>query len=118
MNASATISRGEVWWADLPDPTGAGPGYRRPVLVVQADAFNRSAIATVIIVVLTSDLRLGSAPGNVVIARGTAGLPKTSVVNVTQIATVDKAALFEEIGQVDDALLATIATGLRRSFTL
>ena len=90
----------------------------RPAIVISADAFNRSTIATVVIVVLTSTLRLGSAPGNVVLAKGTAGLPKTSVVNVTQIATVDKAALSEEIGQLDPALMSTISAGLRRSVTL
>ena len=112
------IRRGSVWWVDLGEPSGSEPGLIRPAIVISADAFNRSAIATVVIVVLTSNLRLGSAPGNVVLAKGTAGLPKTSVVNVTQIATVDKTALFEEIGRVGDSFMDTISTGLRRSLTL
>ena len=107
-----------MWWVDLGEPIGSQPGLVRPAVVISADTYNRSAISTVVVVVLTSNLRLGRAPGNVVLAKGTAGIPKTSVVNVTQIATVDKAVLLEEIGQLDVAVLDTIATGLRRSLEL
>ncbi len=75
--------RGEVWWADLDEPTGSEPGYRRPILIVQADAFNRSRLQTTIAVVLTSNLRLIDAPGNVLVPKRNSGLPKDSVANVS-----------------------------------
>lgn len=112
------ILRGSIWWVDLGEPSGSEPGLVRPVVVISADVYNRSAIATVVVVVLTSNLRLGRAPGNVVLARGNAGLPKSSVVNVTQIATVDKGLLLEEIGRLDDDVMDTISNGLRRALTL
>ena len=84
------IARGEVWWADLPDPIASSPGGAHPVLVVQATAFNRSRIATVIVAVITSNLRLAEAPGNVLLGPKEAGLKKPSVVNVSQIVTADK----------------------------
>ena len=111
--ASATISRGEVWWADLPDPTGAGPGYRRPVLVVQADAFNRSRIATAIVVVLTSNLRRLDAPGNVLVSARASGLPRDSVANVSQVLTIDRALLTERAGRLVPKVLDQVAEGLR-----
>ncbi|MGL5005738.1 MAG: type II toxin-antitoxin system PemK/MazF family toxin [Casimicrobium sp.] len=77
------MKRGEVWWADLPEPTGSGPGLRRPVLVVQANAFNESRIATVIVAVITSNLFLDNAPGHVRLGKYESGLPKPSVVNVS-----------------------------------
>ena len=112
------IARGSVWWADLGDPIGSAPGFVRPVLVVSADSFNASRIATVIVVVLTSNLRLGAAPGNVTLPKGTAGLPKTSIVNVTQVATIDKSSLIELVGLVGDVLMETISQGLRLSMSL
>jgi mRNA interferase MazF len=84
------ILRGEVWWADLPEPRGSEPGYRRPVLVVQADSFNRSRIHTVIIAVLTTNIELAEAPGNVLLPAGSSGLSRDSVVNVSQILTLDR----------------------------
>jgi len=107
------IARGEVWWADLGEPRGAGPGFRRPVLVVQADAFNRSRIETVIAVVLTSSLRLVEAPGNVLLRSKEAGLPRDSVANVSQVVTLDKATLVERAGKVESRLMARVDDGLR-----
>ncbi len=89
------IQRGEIWWASLPEPTGSEPGYRRPVLVVQSDDFNRSRIATVIALVITSNTKLGQAPGNVYLPQKLTGLPRDSVANVPQIITVDKSLLTE-----------------------
>ena len=107
------MQRGSVWWADLPDPVGAAPGYRRPVLLIQADAFTNSRLATVVAVVITSNLRLGAAPGNVLLAAGESGLPKDSVVNVSQIVTLDKQTLDESIGQVSAQTLMLIERGIR-----
>lgn len=107
------IQRGEIWWADLPEPTGAEPGFRRPVLVIQADGFNRSRIATVIILVVTSNLRLAEAPGNVLLPRKITGLDKDSVANVSQIVTVDKGFLSEKVGSIPAFQLREIENGLR-----
>ena len=84
------IFQGEVWWADLPPPTGSGPGFRRPVVVVQADALNRSRLATVVCVPLTSNVKWADAPGNVLLRARTTGLPKDSVANVSQVVALDR----------------------------
>jgi mRNA interferase MazF len=102
-----------VWWADLGEPTGSEPGCRRPVLIVQDDAFNRSRLRTVIAVVLTSNLRLIEAPGNVLIPSKTAGLPKDSVANVSQVITVDRDVLTEPVGRIRGQRLKDIDNGLR-----
>jgi len=107
------MQRGSVWWADLPDPVGVAPGYRRPVLLIQADAFTNSRLATVVAVVITSNLRLAAAPGNVLLPAGESGLPKDSVVNVSQIVTLDKQTLDESIGQVSAQTLMLIERGIR-----
>ena len=107
------MQRGEIWWADLPEPAGATPGYRRPVLLVQADAFTQSRIATVIAVIITSNLRIAAAPGNVLLPAAESGLPKDSVINVSQIVTLDKQALDERIGHVAATTLADVAEGMR-----
>ena len=107
------IERGEVWWADLGAPDGSEPGYRRPLLVVQNDAFNRSRIRTVIAVVLTSNMRLLDAPGNVLVRAKTAGLPKDSVANVSQLITIDRDFLAERVGRVPSDVLKDIDSGLR-----
>lgn len=107
------MQRGSIWWADLPDPVGAAPGYRRPVLLIQADAFTNSRLATVVAVVITSNLRLAAAPGNVLLPAGESGLPKDSVVNVSQIVTLDKQTLDESIGQVSAQTLMVIERGIR-----
>lgn len=105
--------RGELWWANLPDPVGSEPGYRRPVLVVQDDAFTQSRINTVIVVMISSNIQLAEAPGNVGLPRGVSGLPKDSVINVSQILTVDKTFLVERIGSIPDSLQEEVDAGLR-----
>ena len=99
------VERGQIWWADLGEPTGSEPGFRRPVLVVQNDAFNRSRLRTVLAVVLTSNLRLVQAPGNVLIPAKSAGLPRDSVANVSQVITVDRDFLTEPAGRIRGQLL-------------
>ena len=94
------VAQGDVFWADLPEPTGSGPGLRRPVLIVQGNAFNRSRIATVVAVPLTSNLRLANAPGNVSLRARATGLPKDSVANVSRIVTIDRGLLTERTGHV------------------
>ena len=89
------MRRGEIWWARLPTPRGSEPGYRRPVIVLQSDAFNRSKIRTVVAAVITSNIELANAPGNVSLTRKQSGLPRNSVVNVSQIVTIDKSYLAE-----------------------
>jgi mRNA interferase MazF len=112
------IERGQVWWAELAPPKGSEPGYRRPVLVVQDDAFNRSRIRTVIAVALSSNLRLVDAPGNVLIPAKSSGLPKDSVANVSQIITVDKDFLTEPAGRLRGEMLKNVESGLRLVLSL
>ena len=107
------IQRGEIWWASLPEPIGSEPGYRRPILVVQSDDFNRSRIATVIAVVITSNTRLAQAPGNVFLPQRLTGLSKDSVANVSQIVTIDKDFLTEQISILPANLFEQIEKGLR-----
>lgn len=107
------MRRGELWWASLPVPTGSGPGYRRPVLVVQADDFTASAIRTVIVVALTANLRLAAAPGNVLCRRRDTRLPRDSVANVSQVLTIDKKLLTAKIGSVPSRMLKRVEVGLR-----
>jgi len=107
------IERGEVWWVDLGEPDGSEPGYRRPVIIVQSDAFNRSRVRTVIAVVLTSNLRLLDAPGNVLISAKTSGLPRDSVANVSQLITLDRDFLVERAGRLRGQLMKDLETGLR-----
>ena len=106
------ISQGEIWWADLPEPGGSGPGYRRPVLVVQADAFNRSAIGTVVCVALTSSLKWAESPGNVRLRARDTGLTRDSVANVTQLVTLDKRFLTDRVGKIDARRLELVLSGL------
>jgi mRNA interferase MazF len=106
------ISQGEVWWADLPEPSGSAPGLRRPVVVVQGEAFNRSRIATVVCVPLTSNLRWAEAPGNVLLTSPVSGLPKDSVANVTQLVTLDKATLTDQVGMLPHAKLELVLFGI------
>ena len=107
------VERGQVWWAELGEPSGSGPGFRRPLLIVQDDAFNRSRLRTVIAVVLTSNLRLVDAPGNVLIPAKAAGLPKDSIANVSQVITVDRDFLTEPVGRLRGPLLKMVESGLR-----
>jgi mRNA interferase MazF len=106
------ISQGEVWWADIPQPTGSEPGFRRPVVVIQGDALNRSRIATVVCVPLTSNLKWADAPGNVLLAARSTSLPKDSVANVSQIVALDKALLTERVGKLSMARVELLLAGI------
>ena len=106
------ISQGEVWWADLPAPVGSAPGFRRPVVVVQGDALNRSRISTVVCVPLTSNLRWADAPGNVLLSARLTGLPKDSVANVSQVLTLDRDLLTERVGKLPRAKVELLLTGI------
>jgi len=112
------IQRGEIWWADLAEPQGSEPGFRRPLLIVQAEAFNRSRIATTIAVALTSNLALVDAPGNVLLPKRASGLPKDSIANVSQVVTVDRDVLTERTGKLSAELMAAVNTGLRLVLSL
>lgn len=106
------ISQGEVWWADLDAPAGSGPGFRRPVVVVQSDALNRSRISTVVCVPLTSNLKWSLAPGNLRLSARVAGLQKDSVANVSQIIAVDKKFLTVSVGKLPRAKLELLLSGI------
>jgi mRNA interferase MazF len=106
------IAQCEVWWADLAEPIGSAPGYRRPVVVVQSDAFNRSQIATVVCVVLTSNLRWSVAPGNVVLGAKHTGLDRDSVVNVSRLVTLDKRQLIDRVGKVPKKQMESVFSGI------
>jgi mRNA interferase MazF len=107
------MKRGELWWATLPDPIGSSPGFRRPLVVVQSNDFNESAIRTVICAVVSSNLRLAGAPGNVHVRARASGLGRDSVVNVSQLITVDKRLLSERIGRLAPELLRDVDAGIR-----
>ena len=107
------IARGDLWWADLPDPVASDPGGTRPVLVVQANAFNRSRIATILVVVITTNERLGTLPGNVPIPPRGTGLKGPSVANVSQVLTADRTFLRQRIGRVSPETMARVDSGLR-----
>jgi len=107
-----TVSQGEVWWADLGEPRGSKPGFRRPVLVIQGDALNRSRIATAVCVALTSNVKWASAPGNVLLSESATGLPKESVANVSQIVTLDKSELTSRVGKLPTAKLELVLSGV------
>ena len=106
------IRQAEIWWADLPEPTGSEPGYRRPVLIVQGDGLNFSQIATVVCVPLTGNLRWAEAPGNVLLRARSTGLPKDSVANVSQVVTIDRGQLIELAGRISKAQLEDVLAGL------
>lgn len=107
------MRRGEVWWADLRSPRGSEPGYRRPVVVIQIDALNKSRISSVIVAIVTRTTALGSAPGNVALDAGVANLAHPSVVNVTQLVTLDREFLSSRIGTLPPVALAKLEAGLR-----
>lgn len=107
------LQRGQIWWAELPEPRRSEPGFRRPVLVVQTDSFNRSRIQTVIVAVITSNLDLAAAPGNVLVPALASGLPRDSVVNVSQVLTLDREYLTQPAGALPARLQASVDTGLR-----
>jgi len=112
------IGRGEIWWVNLPEPIGSSPGFRRPVLVVQSDSFNQSKILTVVVAVITKNLELAKAPGNVSITARTSRLPVDSVVNVSQVITIDKSLLTEFVSTVPNKKMEKIEEGLRLVLSL
>ena len=106
------MEQGEIWWASLPEPAGSEPGYRRPVVIVQGDAFNRSRIRTIVCVAVTSNLALADAPGNVLMPKDATGLPRDSVANVSQVITLDRNFLTERAGRLPVDLLEEILDGI------
>jgi mRNA interferase MazF len=112
------MRRGEVWWASLPQPSGSGPGFRRPVLVVQADEFNASSIQTILVAVITSNRALAPAPGNVLLERKHSHLKKSSVVNISQIVTIDKRVLTERVASLPRRVMAAVDGGLKLALNL
>lgn len=112
------MRRGELWWASLQEPAGSGAGFRRPLLVVQSDEFNASAIRTTVCAVVTSNLRLAEAPGNVRLGRRAGGLRRDSVVNVSQLITVDKGVLTSRIGRIPPDALRDVDAGVRLVLSL
>jgi mRNA interferase MazF len=110
---SAIIHQGDIYWISLPKPTGSAPGFRRPGLVIQNNLFNRSRLNTVVICLITSNLKRGGSPGNVELAQGEANLPQASVVNVTQLYTVDRSQLTERIGTLSRSRLLDVIRGIQ-----
>ena len=107
------MKRGEIWWASLPPPAGSGPGFRRPVIVVQSNPFNESRIATVVIAAITSNLALAEAPGNVRIGKSESGLSKPSIVNVSQVLTIGRSYLAERVRMLPAQTMSRVDSGLR-----
>jgi len=112
------MRRGEIWWASLPEPAGSAPGNRRPLLIVSANSFNESRISTVVAVVITSNLRLADAPGNVRLRIKGTGLSVPSVANISQVVTVDKSFLTKRVGKLAPRLLAEVEDGMRLVLSL
>jgi mRNA interferase MazF len=112
------IRRGDIWWASLPTPRGSEPGFRRPVLVVQADSFNQSRIQTVLAVAITSNVKLAQAPGNVLLGPKISGLSKPSVANVSQVITLDKSFLEKKVRRIAKPALTLVDDGLRLVLSL
>jgi mRNA interferase MazF len=107
------VQRGEVWWAELPEPAGSEPGFGRPVVIIQADPLNRSRVGTVVVAAITSNLRLSAFPGNVYVSPRDTGLDRPSVVNASQLATLDRSRLIRHVGNVASAKMREIDHGLR-----
>jgi mRNA interferase MazF len=112
------MRRGQLWWGELGEAHGSAPAGRRPLVIVSDDTFNRSRIATVTVVPVTTNLRWAKAPGNVFLPRGAGGLREDSVANVTQVATVDRTDLGELAGKLDAVLIQQVDAGLRRALGL
>jgi mRNA interferase MazF len=106
------IAQGDICWADLPPPVGSGPGFRRPVLVIQGDAFNRSRLATAVCVPLTSNLKWAEAPGNVLLEARSTGLSQDSVASVSQVVALDRAVLVERAGRASNRQVGLVLAGL------
>jgi mRNA interferase MazF len=107
------MKRGEVWWASLPDPVGSAPGFRRPVLIIQSNAFNDSRIATVVVAALTTNLARANAPGNIALTKSDSGLSKASVVNISQLLTADRVELTERVRTLPALAMRQVDDGLR-----
>lgn len=107
------VNRGEIWWASLPQPVGSAPGYQRPILIIQANEFNRSNINTLVAVAISSNPRLAAAPGNILLSNKNSKLPRESVINVSQIITIDKSFLSEKVHTLAGAIMEQIDEGLR-----
>jgi len=107
------MNRGDIWWASLEEPSGSSPGFRRPILIIQSDSFNQSKINTVIGLVITSNLRLADAPGNIFLSSKESGLPKDSVINISQIITVDKQFLTKFVKKLGPALVNEIESSVK-----
>ena len=107
------MKRGEIWWASLQEPRGSEPGYRRPVVIISSDAFNQSRIRTAIVAVMTSNVRLAQAPGNVSVAKKGSGLAQHSVISVSQLLTLDKSFLTEKCGKLSAKQLNALNEGLK-----
>lgn len=112
------MKRGEIWWATLPPPRASEPGYRRPVLIVQSNAFNQSATGTVVAAAITSNLRLADAPGNVMLRRRESRLAKDSVINISQLVTLSKDFLADRVGAIPSARVREVEDGLRLVLSL
>ena len=112
------MNRKEIWWASLPDAMGSAPGYRRPVLIIQSDAFNASNIPTVVVLAITSNLALANAPGNVFVSSEESSLPRDSVINVSQIITLDKAFLSDYVSTLSGKFMRQIEEGIRLVLSL
>ena len=112
------MNRGEIWWTDFGQPFGSEPGYRRPVLILQADGFNRSRIQTVLVVPLSADTGLALAPGNVLCRPRETGLERASVANASQLTVVDRGRLAEKAGVLSARLLAQVEDGVRQALPL
>ena len=112
------IERGEIWWAELREPVGSEPGYRRPLVIVQSNDFNRSRISAILALVLTSNLKLAKAPGNVVLPKKMTGLSKDSIANVSQIITIDRHFLTDRIGNLPASIMRRVDNGLRLVLSL
>ena len=107
------MKRGELWWADLPNPVGSGPGYKRPVLIVQSNPFNASRISTVIVATVTSNLALAEAPGNVRVSKADSGLPQPSVINVSQLITLDRSVLSKKVKALPGTVMEKVDVGIK-----
>lgn len=112
------MKRGEIWWASLDAPAGSEPGYRRPVVIISSNDFNQSRIQTIIVAVITSNLRLANAPGNFSISKRESGLSRESVINVSQVLTIDKTFLREKVKMLPNKKILALDEGLRLSLSL
>ena len=112
------MKRGEVWWADMPEPSASEPGFRRPVLIIQSDEFNRSRINTIVAAAITSNTKLGMAPGNVTLTKKSIGLNRESVINVSQLITLDRSFLNDRVGKISATKMREVDEGVRLVLSL